>query len=78
MDLTGDLRSSLEAVRDRLEREIEDADSSSAVAALVKQLRETLVQIDGLVTPKGSVTDDLKRKRAQRQASVQKRSASGK
>jgi hypothetical protein len=44
---------------------------------LAKQLRDTLVALNALKRPERSVKDDLKRKRAERQAGVAKRSSGG-
>lgn len=82
----GDLRASLEALRDRLALEIETdprcikcgGSVSSPTAALAKQLRDVLVQLSAMAKPEGSKTDELKRKRAERQARVAKRSAGSK
>lgn len=81
----GDLRASLEALRDCLAAEIEagvackacGGSISSPTAPLAKQLRDTLNQLAALHVPKGSVSDDLKTKRAVRQAGVAKRAAGG-
>src|SRR5687768_11603291 len=78
-----DLRVALEALRDELAAEISGGSTcvkcggglSSSTAALAKQLRDTLNQIAGLSVPEGSKSDDLKRKRAERQAGVAKRAA---
>lgn len=81
----GDLRSALEALRDRLADEVERVAEdgfcpvckrgSSSVAPLAKQLRDVLVQLDSLAKPVGSKTDELKKRRADRQAGVAKRAA---
>lgn len=80
---SGDLRASLEALRDALAAEIETGSRcvkcggglSSSTAALAKQLRDTLAVLATIKVPEGSKTDDLRRKRAERQASVQARAA---
>jgi hypothetical protein len=82
---SGDLRRALEALRDELAREIEGGSTcvkcggalSSSTAALAKQLRDTLKELAGIAVPEGSKTDDLKRKRAERQAGVAKRASRG-
>ncbi len=79
----GDLRSALEALRDSLASEIEDGSRcvkcggglSSPTPALAKQLRDVLNQLASMPGEKRSVTDDLKAKRARRQAGVAKRAS---
>lgn len=80
-----DLRESLVALRDLLAKELEAGVKckacggaiSSPTAPLAKQLRDTVNELAALVVPEGSKTDELKRKRADRQARVAKRSAAG-
>ena len=50
---------------------------SSPTAPLAKQLRDTLTQLSTLAKPEGSRSDELKRKRVERQAGVAKRAKSG-
>ncbi len=76
-----DLRGQLEWLRDTLVNEIAGGQTcircggslSSSTPALAKQLRDTLNQLDSMAVPEGSKSDDLKRKRAERQARVAKR-----
>lgn len=83
--LTGDLRSSLAALRDRLAAELDEGSTcqkcggsiASPTAPIAKQLRDVLMQIDSMAKPEGSKTDELKRKRAQREAGVAHRAATG-
>lgn len=69
---SGDLRRSLEALRDHLAKELAGAGARDA-APLAKQLRDTLNQLSAIATPEKSVTDELKAKRAARQAEVANR-----
>lgn len=70
----GDLRASLEAIRDHLATELETGASckkcggvlSSPTAPLAKQLAEVVRQIDRLPTKEASAVDDLAAKRAAR------------
>lgn len=81
-----DLRLALEALRDHLATELESGVAckdcggviSSPAAPLAKQLRDTLTQLSALAPVKESVSDDLKAKRAARQAEVAERAAGGK
>lgn len=82
----GDLRSSLEAIRDHLATELEDGASckacggvlSSPTAQLAKQLAAVISQIDQLPTKESSAVDDLAAARAsRRRASPPKSSAKG-
>lgn len=77
MELAGDLRASLEAVRDRLVAELGKPDSSSAVASLSKQLVDVLLKLDALPTKEASAVDDLAAKRARRRAGTSDRAAKG-
>lgn len=80
-----ELRVSLEALRDHLANEMANGVAckacggvvSSPTAPLAKQLRDVLTQLSQMAKPKGSVSDDLKAKRARRQAGVAKRAAGG-
>lgn len=65
-DVGPDRAAILEAVRDRLIDEIDVCDSPRDLPALVKQLRDTLVELDSLIAPEVSVVDDLAAKRADR------------
>lgn len=73
-----DRRASLSAIRDRVARELVGAEGRD-VAALAKELREVIREIDSLptaerVTPldklAGAVSDDLAQRRADRQAAA--------
>ena len=65
----GDLRKSLEAIRDRLATELEAAPSRDC-APLAKQLAQVLHDLDGLPGEEKSDLDDLQAKRAARRASA--------
>ena len=75
----------MEALRDLLAKELESGSVckacggviSSPTAPLAKQLRDTVNQLAAISKPEVSKSDDLKRKRAERQAVVAKRSAGG-
>jgi hypothetical protein len=58
----------LRALRDSLAQKIEHGDNESGAAALARQLRETLREIDSLESalPTGSVVDDLAARRTHR------------
>lgn len=68
----GDRLKSLQALRDRLASQIDGTDSSRDVAALSQRLMDVLAQIDEVVKAqpesKGTVRDEVARKRAERQA----------
>jgi len=61
----GDIRASLEALRDRLAAEIEEADGKE-LAPLAKQLSDVLHRIESLPRKEASRVDDLARRRADR------------
>jgi hypothetical protein len=77
----GDLRASLEAIRDKLAHELDEGVAckrcggaiSSPTPALAKALRETLTALDAIRAPEDSKSDDLKAKAARRRARVAKR-----
>lgn len=66
---TGDLRSSLEAIRDKLATELEDAPAREC-APLARQLTDVLVKLAALPAEEKSALDDLAERRATRQAKV--------
>lgn len=69
-------REALEAVRDRIADELDNSDSSSAVASLARQLTVVLEKLESLPTAERSGLDDLEQRRADRRAAaVAKRSA---
>jgi hypothetical protein len=72
----GDLRASLEALRDHLAVELEQAKPQYA-AALAKQLSDVLMKLAGLAPVKESKIDDLAKRRAERGAKVSKRPERG-
>lgn len=64
---TGDRRSSLEALRDFLARQLETAERD--VPALARQLREVMAELDALPNPmEKSPVDELTKKRAARRS----------
>lgn len=68
---TGDRRKALEAIRSSLATAIEAAEPRE-LAPLVKQLRETLAELDELPTgEERSLVDDLASRRAERRAAAQ-------
>lgn len=75
---TGDRLKALEALRDRLAREIDESGSARDVAALSQRLMDVLAQVEGLREPaeKGlTPLDELERRRRSREdASRQDRS----
>lgn len=67
---SGDRRAALEAIRDRLARELQEA-SGPAVGMLSKELRATIAELESL--PGGreaSAVDDLTARRAARRANA--------
>jgi hypothetical protein len=73
-----DRRQSLEAIRDRVARELQESEGRD-VAVLAKELREIIRELDSLpaterVTPldelAGAVSDDLAKRRADRLAAA--------
>lgn len=83
----GDLRASLEALRDELADEIVhnrgvDGDkggtNGAAVATLSARLLEVLTKLDGMKTPEVSKADDLAKRRADRRAKTSKPAAGAK
>ena len=70
---SGDRLTTLESLRDRLAREIADTNSARDVAALSKELRAALAEIDALaataaVSKESETFDELSRRRADRGA----------
>lgn len=81
----GDLRASLEAIRDHLAHELEQgADCkkcggvlSSPTPALAKQLTAVIAQLDQLPTKEASDVDDLAAARRKRRANASQSPATG-
>ncbi len=68
--VTGSRRDALEAIRDRLAAELEDAEGRE-VAALARELRATLLELEGLPSKREeSPVDDLAARRANRRAAA--------
>lgn len=61
------LRERLEAIRDRLTNELDEAEGSQ-LAAVAKELRAVLVQLESVTEPEGSAVDELTKRRAARKA----------
>lgn len=61
----GDIRASLEALRDKLAIEV-DAANGREVAPLAKQLADVLERLEALPRTEGSRVDELARRRAER------------
>jgi len=61
------LRERLEAIRDRLTNELDEAEGSQ-LAAVAKELRAVLVQLESVAEPEGSAVDELTKRRAARKA----------
>jgi hypothetical protein len=77
----GDRLDTLRALRDRLAREIHQSGSARDVAALSRQLRETLAEVDRLgakttITQEDTTFDELSRRRADRGAGAPSRDRS--
>lgn len=68
----GDRRHSLEALRDHLAQELENAPAGLAIGPIANQLRVVLAELDAMPdASKESTVDDLdKRRRARRAASA--------
>lgn len=64
---SGNKRESLEAIRAKLAAELDGAGPREA-AALAKQLTDVIEKLDAIPVAKGSVSDDLRTKRADRLA----------
>lgn len=76
---SGDRLSALEVLRDVLAAQIEATDSARDVAALSKQFRETLVEIERLSSgakQEGSVLDEFSKRLADRRANAARKSGS--
>lgn len=66
---SGDVRATLEALRDRLAEEIDETVSARDVATLSRQLAEVIKQLADLPVPeKRSVRDDIAARRSRRLA----------
>jgi hypothetical protein len=64
----GDRRAALEAIRDKLAAELDDAEGRDA-ATVAKELRATLAELESLPGGKeASAVDDLSARRAKRRA----------
>jgi hypothetical protein len=65
----GDRRASLEAIRDHLAKELEDAPATVAVAPIAKQLADVIRELESLPgARKDSKSDELASRRAARRA----------
>jgi hypothetical protein len=73
---TGDYAATLSALRDRLAREIDEADQPRDVAVLSARLTDVLAQLASVKPPETSVRDELAKKRQRRQAASRKSDAS--
>ena len=73
---SGDLRKSLEALRDLLAARLEGAEARES-AALARQLHEVLLRIAALPVKEKSKLDELAKRRTRRQAKVPQRAAGG-
>ena len=81
----GDMRASLEAIRDHIASELEEGAAckacggvlSSPTAPLAKQLAQIVQTIDRLPVKEGSAVDDLSARRRKRRASPPKPAAKG-
>lgn len=66
---SGDRRRSLEALRDHLAQELENAPAGLAIGPIANQLRVVLAELDTLPdATKESTVDDLAKRRATRRA----------
>ena len=77
----GDLRASLEALRDRLAAEIDGADQARDVAALALRLTDVLRQLDELPAAQGEAVnalDELRKRRADREPNAGRKAGAGK
>lgn len=82
---TGDLRTSLEAIRDHLADELEQGCAcvkcggsvSSPTAAIAKQLADVIARIERLPTKEASAVDDLAAQRRRRKSGARDASAQG-
>jgi len=69
---SGDRRATLEALRDRLARAVDNDASLSVLAPLANQLRAVLADLDEMPAKKGgSVVDDLAARRTDRRSAAQ-------
>lgn len=74
--LTGDRRLTLEAMRDKLARDMDDA-PPSVVAQIAGRLSAILEELDDIGAAKGSVSDDLAKRRADRVAAAKQAVVAG-
>jgi len=66
---TGKRRESLEALRDHLAQELENAPAGIAIGPIAKELRTVLAELDSMPNEKEeSAVDDLAKRRASRRA----------
>jgi hypothetical protein len=65
-----DDRAMLAALRDRLADELDEATNPHVVASLAPQLLRTIAALFELKAPPGSRVDELKQRRARRQAAA--------
>lgn len=68
--LTGDRRKTLEAMRDKLARDFDEA-PPAVVAQIAGRLAAILAELDGLGTGKASTLDELASRRSDRLAEAQ-------
>lgn len=67
---TGKRRESLEALRDHLARELENAPAGIAIGPIAKELRTVMLELESLPDAKESTVDDLAKRRAARRAAA--------
>lgn len=67
---TGKRRDSLEALRDHLAEELENAPAGIAIGPIAKELRTVMSELDALPDGKESTVDDLAKRRASRRAAA--------
>ena len=67
----GNRRASLEALRDHLAQELENAPAGIAIGPIAKELRTVIAELDSIPTGKEeSTVDDLAKRRASRRAAA--------
>ena len=67
---TGQRRESLEALRDHLAQELENAPAGIAIGPIAKELRTVMAELDSMPDGKESTVDDLAKRRASRRAAA--------
>jgi hypothetical protein len=67
---TGKRRESLEALRDHLAQELENAPAGIAIGPIAKELRTVMAELDSMPDGKESTVDDLAKRRASRRAAA--------